>query len=97
MANLFAESELKYHYGSSTSHDDPKLRGNPDHSLFSRHEKHEVLYLINHILKTHATLAENPRGNGAKIEELIHGMPSNLHSQAHVHEYVLRHLDAINA
>lgn len=69
-----------YHPGT-TAGDDPKLTGNPDHSLFNRNEKHEMLYLLNKFAEKHnLNLA-----SAQKAERMIHtGLPSSTRSQANV-------------
>lgn len=69
-----------YHPGNTTG-DDPKLRGNPDHSLFNRNEKHEVLYLLNKFAEKHGLNLASAQ----KAERMIHtGLPSTTRSQEHV-------------
>lgn len=50
---FYQRSDLLYTYQWETRGDGPKLRGEPDHSLFSRHQGWEVLYLINKIGEIH--------------------------------------------
>lgn len=80
---LLSRSDLRYSYPPGTTKgDDPKLRGEPDSSLFSRHEAHEVLYLINSFASKKHWVSKS---NGLKVERLIHEyLPPGLHSQANV-------------
>jgi len=79
---VISASELTYSYTpGTTAGDDPKLRGDPDHSLFSRHEKHEILYLLNKFAEKHSL---NLAG-AQKAERMIHtGLPSTTRSQINV-------------
>lgn len=79
---VISASELTYTYAlGTTSGDDPKLTGDPDRSLFNRHEKHEVLYLLNKFAEKHSlTLA-----GAQKAERMIHmGLPATTRSQINV-------------
>lgn len=79
----FTTKDLAYRYQPGTTRgDDPKLRGEPDSSLFNRHEQHEMVYLLN---KYCDTLHEPTIGDFQAAEALIHERPpGNLRSQAHV-------------
>ncbi|WP_455913776.1 hypothetical protein [Pseudomonas syringae] len=79
---VISASELTYSYApGTTSGDDPKLTGDPDHSLFNRHEEHEVLYLLNKFAEKHFL---NLAG-AQKAERMIHtGLPSTTKSQINV-------------
>lgn len=81
---FFTRNNLQYQYQWVTTYDDPKLRGNPDHSLFNRHEGWEVLYMINkfgEIYQVHVLTA------GLKIERMIRNhLPANIHSQVYVRQ-----------
>jgi len=79
---VITAGDLAYSYQSgATKGDDPKLRGNPDHSLFSRNEKYEVLYLINKFCEKHSL----NKASALKTERMIHaGLPATTHSQVNV-------------
>lgn len=85
MAN-FTRSDLQNRYNwSADKGDNPKLKGEPDKSLLDRTEGYEVLYLIQKLMS--AWDFKNI-SSGQKIEKMIHKIPSNLHSQAHVKEWI---------
>ena len=79
---VISASDLRHPYSpGTTAGDDPKLRGDPDHSLFSRHEIHEVLYLLNKFAEKHAL----GLAGALKGERMIHaGLPSTTRSQVNV-------------
>ena len=85
--SLISASDLKYNYsGTATKNDDPKLRGEPDRSLFNRHEKYEVLYLINKFAEKYNL---KQISSGHKVERLIHDhLPSDVRSQEHVVQWL---------
>lgn len=77
----YTKSDMVYsdYRWSSGSEDNPNLKGEPDHSLFSRHEGYEMLYLINAYLKKKGLTSD---ASGEKAEKLLHDkLPSNRHSQ----------------
>jgi hypothetical protein len=82
MMPVITASGLNYTYPpGTTARDDPKLTGNPDHSLFNRHEKHEMLYLLNKFAEKHSLNLASAQ----KAERMIHtGLPSDTRSQANV-------------
>lgn len=65
----------------ATGHDNPKLTGQPDAGLFNRHERYEVLYLLNKFCETlpHATVHEFQ-----KAEVLLRDLPGSIRSQVGV-------------
>lgn len=81
----FGSKDLLYTYpAGNTPGDDPKLRGEPDSSLFSRHEKHEVLYLLNKLAEKYSDV------DAAKYERLIHQhLPSTTRSQQNVYNWIV--------
>ena len=82
----FNRSDLVYPYSwQHTSSDNPKLRGEPDHSEFNRTEGYEVLYMINKIMESRGTFSLT---DGKKIERMLKEHPSNLRSQLHVKEWI---------
>jgi hypothetical protein len=84
---LLTNSDLRYPYsGTATSNDDPKLRGEPDRSLFNRHEKYEVLYLINKFAEKNGF---KNKASGQKVEKLIkEHLPPHVRSQEHVVQWL---------
>jgi hypothetical protein len=80
--SVLTSSDLQHSYAQGTTKgDDPKLRGEPDSSLFSRHEKHEMLYLINQF----AQMMRLDRVAALKVESLLREqLPSDTRSQANV-------------
>jgi len=83
----FTEVDLQYKYSwEHTKKDDPKLRGEPDSSLLNRSEGYEVLYMIQRLM---AAWNLKNVASGKKIEKMIReACPSNLHSQAHVKQWI---------
>ena len=82
----FKESDLLYEYSwEHTKEDNPKLTGEPDHSLLNRSEGYEVLYMIKTLM---AGWGLKNVADGQKIEKMIKAHPSNLRSQAHVKEWI---------
>lgn len=83
---FFQRSDMAYTYEWTTSNDDPKLRGNPDHSLFSRRQGWEVLYMINKFGELHRVATVS---SGRKIERMLQSLPSNVRSQANVQQWLV--------
>lgn len=81
----FTRSNLQYNYYWTTTQGDSKLTGEPDHSLLSRTEGYEVLYMINKIMSIRSLSSVS---EGQKIERMIHQAPSNYHSQAHIKTWI---------
>ena len=82
----FTKANLVYTYSwEHTKEDDPKLKGEPDSSLFNRSEGYEVLYLIKKIMTAKGL---DTIGSGQKIERMIKVHPSHLRSQVHVKEWI---------
>lgn len=75
---------LKYKYSpGATKNDDPKLRGEPDSSLFNRNEYYEVYYLIKKFCERFSGVTSE------KTERLIHEkLPSSVRSQENVIEWL---------
>ena len=83
---MFTKSNLKGTYTwSAESGDNPKLKGNPDHSLLNRKEGYEVLYMVQRLMDIwkFSTIE-----SGQKIESKIHSCPSDLHSQKNVQDWI---------
>lgn len=75
----------KYNW-SADSGDNPKLRGEPDDSLFDRTEGYEVLYLIN---KFGEATGRTKVYDGNKAEKLINEkLPGNVRSQVRVKKWL---------
>lgn len=78
--------DLRYTYKPGTTKgDDPKLRGEPDSSLFNRNEYHEVYYLVKHFVSRYKNVTVE------KTERLIHEkLPGSVRSQANVIEWLAK-------
>ena len=76
-------SNLQYKYSKgNTEGDDPKLRGEPDRSLFNRNEKHEVIYLIGKFVSKHGiSTVESIQKTERMIQEHL---PGNIREQSAV-------------
>ncbi|MDB5227427.1 MAG: hypothetical protein JWN78_1620 [Bacteroidota bacterium] len=86
----FLQSDLLFTGYSATAikGDDPRVSGEPDNTLLSRHEIYEVVYFINKLM---TQLRLTDKTDGQKIERMIHkGVPKELHSQAHVREWIIK-------
>lgn len=81
MADLFKKSDMIFTDYKWTAYpkDDPRVTGEPDKTLFNRHEGYEVLYLINKL----ATMwSIRTTQECRSIEQLIRNqLPSNIRSQ----------------
>ncbi|MNC80982.1 hypothetical protein D3C75_1339640 [compost metagenome] len=61
------------------------MRGEPDSNLFSRNEKHEMLYLINQF----ASLMRLNKAAALQVEKLLREkLPADTRSQAKVMEWL---------
>jgi len=68
--------------------DDPKITGEPDSTLFNRHEGYEVLYMIN---KCMVKWEFHSVSSGQKIEKMIRlHLPSDTRSQKNVYDWLDR-------
>ncbi|MFZ2978665.1 MAG: hypothetical protein WA057_03270 [Candidatus Magasanikiibacteriota bacterium] len=75
-----------YNWKAKYEHDDPKITGEPDSSLLSRHEGYEMLYFINKFAEIHSLKQVN---TCQRIEELIRKkLPSDIRSQIKVKEWL---------
>jgi hypothetical protein len=85
--SFYKRSDMIYSYSwSADGGDNPKLRGEPDDSLFDRTEGYEVLYLIN---KFGEATGRTKIADGNKAEELIRGkLPGEVRSQKRVKEWL---------
>jgi hypothetical protein len=86
---FYHRSDLLFDYQWQTQDDDPKLRGEPDSSLFNRHQGWEVLYLINKFGSRHKL---EMKSVGNKIERMIHDhLPADVRSQEKVSRWLQDH------
>ncbi|EGQ7789050.1 hypothetical protein QTU67_001442 [Vibrio cholerae] len=88
MAN-FNKSDMKYNDYSWTvyGNDDPKVRGVPDSTLFSRKEGYEVLYMVNKVLDKKGLSSSL---SGQKAEKMIHDhLPGTTRSQKNVFDWLI--------
>lgn len=85
--DFYKRSNMLYTYSwSADGGDNPKLRGEPDDSLFDRTEGYEVLYLINRFGEAtgRTTIAA-----GNKAERMIkNDLPGNIRSQINVKNWL---------
>jgi hypothetical protein len=87
---LLTKSDLIYTYSwTAIPGDDPRVSGEPDSTLFNRHEGYEVLYLINKYASMHSLYN---KADGLKAEKLINTkLPSDVRSQIKVKEWLHNH------
>jgi len=86
--SLMSKSDLVYEDYKWTAYgnDDPKIKGEPDSTLFSRREGYEVLYLINKIASDNGL---KQKISGKKIEKMIHeDLPGDTRSQNNVVKWI---------
>lgn len=85
--DFYKRSDMLYTYSwSADGGDNPKLRGEPDDSLFDRTEGYEVLYLINRFGEAtgRTTIAA-----GNKAERMIkNDLPGHVRSQINVKNWL---------
>lgn len=85
----FKKSDMKFNDYSWTVYggDDPKVRGTPDSTLFSRKEGYEVLYMINKILDEKGLVSTS---SGQKAETMIHEhLPGTTRGQKNVFDWLI--------
>lgn len=83
---FYQRSHLLYTYQWETRDDDPRLRGEPDHSLFNRHQGWEVLYLINKFGERYQVQTVSA---GNKLERMIkQHLPGDVRSQDKVRQWL---------
>jgi hypothetical protein len=71
--------------------DDPKISGEPDSTLFNKHEGYEMLYLLNKMVKNGIA----PRATAQKAERLIRQhLPGSIRSQTNVYKWVVDNWDS---
>jgi hypothetical protein len=80
----FTKSDLLYVYRWKTKRDDPDLRGEPDRSLFNRHQGYDVLYLINKFLEAF----DKDTSVGYAVEKELRQLPSNIRQQDRVLQWL---------
>ena len=79
-------SDLQFTYKWETREDDPKLRNEPDSSLFNRQQGWEVLYLIN---KFGESYYMQGKAIGQKLEKMIRNhLPGEVRSQERVKQWL---------
>jgi hypothetical protein len=85
--SLLTKSDLKYTYSwTAINGDNPKISGEPDNTLFNRHEGYEVLYLINKFAEIYNF---KQKASGLKLEEMIKNhLPSEVRSQINVKQWL---------
>lgn len=78
---------MQYVYSwTTTGSDDPKLKGEPDSSLFNRKEGYEVLYMINKFLDSKSLTSV---ASGEKAETLIHDkLPGRVFKQTELMQWL---------
>ena len=91
MTKHYKKGDMVYDDYSWTTYgdDNPKISGEPDSTLFSRHEGYEVLYMINKYMNIKGWQQVS---TGEKLEKFIKkSLPSDVRSQKHVREYFDAH------
>jgi hypothetical protein len=85
--SLMQKSDLAFTYSwSVVPPDSPRITGEPDSTLFNRHEGYEVLYLIN---KLSQTWGLKQKASGLKMERMIRNhLPAATRSQANVKAWI---------
>jgi hypothetical protein len=85
--SVITKGDLKETYSwTAIKGDDPKVSGEPDSTLFSRHEGYEVIYLINKFCEKHQLVAKT---DALKAEYMIkNGLPSTTRKQTDVMEWL---------
>lgn len=85
--SLLTKNDLIYTYSwTAINKDNPKISGEPDSTLFSRHEGYEVLYLINKFAEIYKLLQKS---SGLKLEKMIKKyLPSDTRSQINVKKWL---------
>ena len=81
------KQDLGYEYSWTViGNDDPKISGEPDSTMFNRHEGYEVLYLINKLGKLWNF---KQKISLLKLERLIQlHLPSTVRSQSNVNQWI---------
>lgn len=86
--SLISKSDLFYkdYSWTAVSGDNPKVTGEPDSTLFNRHEGYEVLYLINKLAEIWKL---NKKASATKMEKMIRNhLPSDIRSQVNVKQWI---------
>ncbi len=88
MENVFKKSDMIFTDYKWTAYpkDDPRVTGEPDKTLFNRHEGYEVIYLINKL----ATMwSIRTTQECRSLEQLIRNqLPTFIRSQENVKEWI---------
>jgi hypothetical protein len=85
-------TDLRYPYSiTAVEDDDPRLRGEPDNALFNRHERYEVLRLLD---KVADALGVSSKEDIHKLEYMIHNLlPGQLRSRLHVFQWLVQNFN----
>jgi hypothetical protein len=85
-------NDLQYTYSwNAIDGDNPKISGEPDNTLFNRHEGYEVLYLVN---KLSQIFNFKQKTSGLKLEKMIKNyLPSDTRSQINVKKWLVDNWD----
>jgi hypothetical protein len=79
------KNDLRYIYRWNTIEDSAKMSGLPDNTMFDRREGHEVLYLINELVRLW-DLEE--KSLCLKIEKMINILSPEIRSQESVKNWI---------
>lgn len=92
--NLYTKTDMVFSdYYWTTTEDSSKLSGDPDRNLFTSTEGHEVLYMINYLMKDTGLTT---REDGETIERLIHDkLPIGKQSQVTAKRWLQEKMEAI--
>lgn len=86
---LFKKNDMEYDdydWKAKYEHDDPKVTGQPDNTLFARKEGYEMLYLVNAFADANSF---KQIASCKKAEKLIREkLPSEIRSQIKVKEWL---------
>ena len=85
VANKFSKGDLAGKYSwTAIKGDDPRVSGEPDRTLFNRHEGYEVLYLLNKFAGAYA----HDIDDFLRAERMLQHLPSTVRSQARVIDWL---------
>jgi hypothetical protein len=91
---LFNKTDMvykDYDWKAKYEHDDPKVTGKPDNTLFARHEGYEMLYLVNAFAEIHSWKRVE---SCQHVERLLREkLPSDIRSQIKVKEWLEANLN----
>lgn len=89
MANFTeANMSLNHYDWTAVPSDDPHVTGEPDSTLFNRHQGYEVLYMLNTVLSASAPISALHKGEALIQDEL----PSDTRKQLDVKKWLDQHL-----